>query len=89
MVEASLIMLAESLSLFSEMPYSPRTTVLDFLTSYTAAAMWPGVVDCLSLPAIFLCFWLAQIKTPPRGCWLAEKCDGHMPYFILVFIIAL
>ncbi len=56
MDEASLIVFTESLSLFSEMPYIPRTTVLDFLTSYTADAMWPGVVDCRSLPAIFLWF---------------------------------
>jgi len=58
MFEASLIVIADSRSLFSEIPYIPRTTVLDFLISYTAAAMWPGVVDCLSLPGIFLWYFL-------------------------------
>ena len=79
---------AEERSLFSEIPYTPMTTVRDLLTSYTAAAICPGSSDSLRLPSMMVCSGLAIMITPFRACWCEEWCEIFMPYRNLILVRA-
>ncbi len=45
--------------------------------------MWPGVVDCLSLPGNSLWFCLAHIKDMLVACCAADNWSDHLPWVLL------